>query len=445
MKLFNDLKLKFEQPNWASNPEFALIDTVLEQHPELIKLLADDITKGCKCSQFGRKDTPTVEQIVRAAIYKEIRKLDYRELAFHQEDSRICEKFLKLEDREPFSFQTFQEYISKISPENVKKFMVALNKIAINEGMEDVRQLRQDTTVIETNIHYPTNNALIWDCIKESHRLLGHLAEEVNTLNYIDYTVSAKKTFYKINNTKHPDKRVKLFLKQLITFTKSINQVANTVKKNFDSITADEIKKMLQDFLPVMKQVYDFAYRKEIKGESVPNDEKLFSIYEQHTDIIVKGGRDVKFGHKISLAGGKSNLILDCDILRGNPADTTFYQPTIERIQANYEKTPKSSVTDGAYACTGNVEFAKEKGIVNIVFNKVVGSLKSIASSKNMETRLKKWRSGIEAVISNLKRGFDLFVCNWKGWGHFQAKVLWGVIGCNIRTLTGIMLRRFSV
>ena len=126
MKLFNDLKLKFEQPNWASNPEFALFDTVLEEHPELMELLAVDITKGCKRSQFGRKDTPTVEQIVRAAIYKEIKKLDYRELAFHQEDSRICEKFLKLEGRDPFSFQLFQEYISKITPEKLKEFLVAL-------------------------------------------------------------------------------------------------------------------------------------------------------------------------------------------------------------------------------------------------------------------------------------------------------------------------------
>ncbi|MDO9634548.1 MAG: transposase, partial [Paludibacter sp.] len=274
---------------------------------------------------------------------------------------------------------------------------------------------------------------------------LGHLAEEVNTLNYINYTVSAKKTFFKINNTKSSDKRVKLFLKQLITFTKCINQVANTVKKKFDSIAADGIKKMLQDFLPVLNQVYDMTYRKEIKGESVPNDEKLFSIYEQHTDIIVKGSRDIKFGHKISLAGGKSNLVLDCDILRGNPADTTFYQPTIERILSNYERTPKSSATDGAYACTGNVEFAKKKGIVNIVFNKVVGSLKSIASSKNMETRLKKWRSGIEAVISNIKRGYNMFVCNWKGWEHFQAKVLWSVIAYNIRVMTGIVLGQLSV
>jgi IS5 family transposase len=74
-------------------------------------------------------------------------------------------------------------------------------------------------------------------------------------------------------------------------------------------------------------------------------------------------------------------------------------------------------------------------GITNIVFNKVVGSLQNIASSKNIETRLKKWRSGIEAVISNIKRGFNLACCTWKGWEHFVAKVLWSVIAYNIRIM----------
>ena len=72
--------------------------------------------------------------------------------------------------------------------------------------------------------------------------------------------------------------------------------------------------------------------------------------------------------------------------------------------------------------------------------NKIVGSLKNVVSSVQMETRLKKWRSGMEAVISNLKRGFHLFRCEWKGRDHFDAKVLWSVIAYNIRVMTGFML-----
>lgn len=443
MKLFEDLKIKFEKPDWSRNPEFGLIDTILEQHTELYSILSVDITKGCKANTFGRKDTPSVEQIVRAAIYKELKGLDYRELEYHQSDSRICAQFVKIDELRPYSFQVYHKYISKISADNLKKFMYALNKIAVNEGLEDIERIRQDSTTVETNIHYPTNNALIWDCIKESHRLLSQLSGELSGYTYRDYMKSGKRTFYKINNTKG-NKRKELFVNQLITFTKCINQVSNAIKKKspYNSLKADCIIKLLEEFLPIMEQVYDVSYRKEVKGETIKNEEKIFSIYERHTDIIVKGGRNVVFGHKVDLCSGKSNLVLNCEVYRGNPSDTNLYQPMLEKISDEYSATPRDWTTDGGYASLDNQVYAKDRGIENIVFNKVVGSLKNQVSSLNMETRLKKWRSGMEAVISNIKRGFQLFRCNWKGWEHFVTKVLWSVIAYNIRVMTALIVQR---
>lgn len=198
----------------------------------------------------------------------------------------------------------------------------------------------------------------------------------------------------------------------------------------------------MERLLPLMGQVYSMTYCKEIAGELVPNDEKLFSIYEQHADIIVKGGREVKFGHKVNIGTGKSNLILVCEILNGNPADSTLYQGAIDKLVDSYGKVPRDSATDGGYASKANAEYAQGKGIVNIVFNKIVGSLKNIVSSKNMETRLKKWRSGIEANISNLVRGFNLKRCNWKGLEHFGSKVLWSVIAYNVRVMTAAVVKQ---
>lgn len=200
----------------------------------------------------------------------------------------------------------------------------------------------------------------------------------------------------------------------------------------------EELKKLL----PLMEKVYDITWRKQINGENVANDEKIFSIYEQHTDIIVKGQRDVKFGHKINLTSGKSSLILSCEVLKGNPSDSTIFQKTIDKIVSDYKIVPRDSVTDGGYASKENSEYAQGKGIVNIVFNKIVGSLKNITSSRNMETRLKKWRSGIEAVISNLKRGYKLFRCNWKGEAHFKQKILWSVLAYNIRVMTASVVAK---
>lgn len=231
MKIFNEWLLRFEKPNWSSNPEFGLIDTILERHPHLILMLKGEIIGKEPENNFGRKDTPTVEQIVRSAIFKEMKGYDYRELAFAQVDSRICEKFIKLDSREPYSFQVFQKYISRISAESLHKMLVEINKIAITEGFEDISKLRIDSTVVKSNIHYPTNNSLVWDCIRVSCGLLEKLKTEIEGFTYVDYSKNAKQTYFKINVTKSGDKRIDLFNKQLITFTKVINQVSNGIKK----------------------------------------------------------------------------------------------------------------------------------------------------------------------------------------------------------------------
>jgi len=442
--MFNDFLLKFEKPDWSANPEFCVIDTILESRPELILMFRSDIIGDEVASSFGRQDTPSVEQIVRAAIYKEMRGMDYRELEFAQLDSRICETFIKLEGRDPFSFQLFQKYISRIKPESLHRVLVEINKIAISEGLEDLQRVSQDSTVVKTNIHYPTNNSLVWDCVKTSTRLLAQLKQEIETLDFIDYTKSAKKTFYEINVTRGEAKRLPLFHKQLILFTKAINQTSNAIKKKSMSIIAWGIQNELSKLLVLMEKVWDITYRKEIDGEKVPSEEKIFSIYELHTDIIVKGQREALFGHKVNLAAGKSNLVLDCQILRGNPSDKSLYQPTIDNVIQNYEIIPRDSTSDGGYASLANRDHAQKAGIVNIVFNKVVGSMQNIVSSLNMETRLKKWRSAMEAIISNIKRGFNIRTCNWKGWEHFQAKVIWSVLAYNFRVMTGLILDRLQ-
>ncbi len=443
MKLFNELMLKFERSDWSKNPELGLIDTILERRPDLLEHLSKDILSGSKANDFGRKDTPTVDQILRAAIYKEFKSLTYRELEYAQSDSRICAAFIRLDQRKPFSYQLWQKYISKIQHETLQYLLVELNKIAIEEGLEDLNAIRIDSTVIEANIHHPTNNALVWDCIKEAHRLLSHLSEKEN-IKVRDYRSGAKSNYFKINNT-GGDKRVAMFKKQLILFTKSINQVNKFVKKKgYSSLESFGLIMALQELEALMKQVYSMSERKEIKGEKVPNNEKIFSIYEKHTDIIVKGGRKALFGHKINLTDGKGKLILDCQILRGNPSDTNLFGQTIEKVKDNYTQIPKSVVADGGFASKANHKKAVDLGIVNVVFNKIVGSMKNIVSSKNMQTRLNKWRSGIEGTISNLKRGFNISKCNWKGWANFQAKVLWSVIAYNIRVMTGLMIAKIE-
>jgi len=337
------------------------------------------------------------------------------------------------------------KYISGIKGESLRKLMVEINRIMMGEEeVEDGRSLRTDSTVVETDIHYPTNNALIWDCIKTSHRLLKKLEESGEIRKVRNYQKQAKKNLFRINNTKKKEKRTELFEKQLKLLRSSINQVQKVVEGVIPGVdlTVISMVEELKGLLPKMEKVYDISLRHEIKGEEVPVGEKIFSIYEGHTDLIVKGAREVVFGHEVNLTTGRSNLILDCEIVDGNPKDSVLYEGVLERVRNDYGITPRDMVTDGGYASIRNQGKAKEYGIVNIIFNKIVGSLKNLVTSANMETRLKKWRSGMEAVISNVKRGFSLFRCDWKGREYFDAKVLWSVIAYNIRVMTGFMLEK---
>jgi IS5 family transposase len=444
MELYNELKIRFEQPLWALNPELALMDTIIEHHPEVVKMIEIDVVKGLKSNNLGRKDTPTVEQILRASIFKETKQLDYRELELAMYENLTFKLFMKLDSRLPFSYSTLQKYISKISEENIRKVIIFINNQAINTGKETVEKVSPDTTVVETNVHYPTNNSLVWDCLKTATRLLNQYHQEQLKKDYEQENTKrqkrleeAKKLNYNINNEKNKDKQKTLFdpylnilgavMTEVFCLLISENQANNRLKE-------------MADLLPIMQKVSNNAYRFQILGLKVENSEKIFSIYEQHTDILVKGQREIEFGHKVMITRGTSNLILDYDIYTGNPNDSTLYQGTIENVINNYTVIPHSTTSDGGFASNANLEWSSGRGIVNTVFTKVTQSMKNIVESKEVETILKKWRSGTEAVISNVKRGFGLQRVMWEGFERFKAKVAWSVLCYNLRIFSNMLV-----
>ena len=184
MKLYNELKLRFDTPIWGLHPELAFFDILLDKNPHFVKLVSNDVLSGIKESSFGRKDSPTVEQVLRAAIYKEIKRLTYRELEVDMYDSKICSMFLRLEDNQGYSYSVMQKYISKISEKSIKSIILEINSIAISEGIETVDKISTDTTNIETNVHYPTNNSLVLDCIETATRLLKRIKKDKKDQNH---------------------------------------------------------------------------------------------------------------------------------------------------------------------------------------------------------------------------------------------------------------------
>lgn len=176
--------------------------------------------------------------------------------------------------------------------------------------------------------------------------------------------------------------------------------------------------------LPRIAQVMEQTTRRVMEGESVPADEKIVSLFEPHTDIIKKGGREVQYGHKINLTSGRKGLIYDVVIERGNPADQTRLLPMLERHKEIYGSLPSDIAADGGYASKENLTVAKSMKIVNVAFHKQRGlTVAEMTGDDWLFRELRNFRAGIEAGISYLKRCFGVKRIVWKGWDRFCASI----------------------
>ena len=205
---------------------------------------------------------------------------------------------------------------------------------------------------------------------------------------------------------------------------------------NARDVLAQQAAAQLRHFAALGLKVISQTERRVFKGEKVPAREKILSIFEHHTDIIVKDRRETVYGHKINLTSGASTLILDCVIEEGNPADATRAVPMIERQKEIYGRVPRQASFDGGYASKANLKDLKEFGVKDVAFNKKRGlEVADMAKSGWVYKQLTRFRAGIESGISFLKRCFGLVRVTWRGEESFKAYVWGSVVSVNLLIL----------
>ena len=186
-------------------------------------------------------------------------------------------------------------------------------------------------------------------------------------------------------------------------------------------------------YLALIARLIAQTQRRVFDGETVPAGEKLVSLFEPHADIIVKGGRQVQYGHKLNLATGRSGLILDVVIETGNPADAERFLPMLDRHIARSGAPPRQTAADGAYASRTNLVAAKLRGVSDVAFHKKCGiAVAEMVKSPWVYRRLRSFRAGIEAAISCLKRAYGAARCTWRGLEHFKAYIWSAVVAYNL-------------
>ncbi len=204
---------------------------------------------------------------------------------------------------------------------------------------------------------------------------------------------------------------------------------------------AKEAHEELNHFVNLGVNVIFQTEQRVLLGETVPSLKKVVSIFEPHTDIIVKDSRATYYGHKIAVTGGMSGLFTDLVIWEGNPADSTMSEKMIKRQNYIYGRVPLQASYDGGFASKENLKNIKTMGVKDVVFSKKRGlKICDMAKSTWVYKRLRDFRAGIEGMISYLKRCFGMSRCTWRGFESFKAYAWSSVVTANLLLMARKML-----
>jgi len=417
--------------------ELQVMSAWLDEHTQVLEWVHEDLRRqGVK--ETGRTGL-SAESALRCGLLKQHRQLSYEELSFHLQDSLSFQAFARLSVYWSPKKSVLQRVISAIRPQTWERINDRLKGSAQEARIEPGRRVRIDSTVTDTPIHEPSDSSLLWDGVRVMVRLLEQARElpGAPSLYYVNHRRLAKKRARTIWYARGARKRALLY-RDLLEVTRAtlgyVESVGECVKQAGGWGPAYEgWLSQVNHYRPLIERVIEQTERRVLGGETVPPSEKVVSLFEAHTDIIVKGSRDVHYGHKLNLVSGRSGLILDVVIERGNPADSQRYMPMLERHAEAYGTMPRQAAADGGYASVENMREAKRRGVEDVAFHKKRGlSVEEMVKSKWVYRRLRNFRAGIEAGISCLKRVYGLARCTWKGLAHFEAYVWSSVVAYNL-------------
>jgi transposase, IS5 family len=417
--------------------ELKAISGWLDEHWELAALVVKDLRRR-GVSQTGRLGL-AAESVLRCAVLKQYRQLSYEELAFHLEDSASFRAFARL----PLSWtpkkSVLHKTISAIQAQTWETINRTVLSSARQEKVEVGEVIRLDSTVTAALMHEPSDSSLLWDAVRVMARMLKTAGPFGVKVAWRDHRRAAKRRAHAIQYSRGRPRRVQQY-RELIKITRAMLTDLDETAARLGPAAGPMAMlwlAALAHYRPLIERIITQTERRVLSGEVVPAREKIVSLFEPHADIIVKGGRDTQYGHKLNLVAGNSGLILDLVIETGNPADSERFLPMLERHAAFWGRPPRQAAADGGYASGHNLQQAKARGIRDMAFHKKAGlRIEDMVKSRWVYRKLRNFRAGIEAGISCLKRAYRLGRCTWRGFDHFRAYVWSSVVAYNLALVT---------
>ena len=405
--------------------------------------------RGLKSPATGRRGSPP-SQTLRSLILMRVKNWDYRELRERINDGYTLRGFTDFDSHPVPQHDAFNRAFNRLTPATLETINRLVVESAVALGLEDGKRLRVDTTVVETDIHYPTDATLLWDTVRTVTRLVGEIHQRLprGVRGFTNRTRSARRRMQQLERmsaTERHTQQVPTY-RELLRITQQVLESARQVVtktariKGVDVIrrvAIDQLRQQITTTCEMGDKVIDQTRRRVIDGEQVPTDEKLYSIFESHTHLIKRGKqrKPVEFGHKVFLAESSQGLITDYAVLDGNPADTTQVKISLERHQELFHHAPELYAGDRGFFSVDNEDQCQQAGVRQVCIPQRGGQKTAERDALERSPAFKKgqrFRAGIEGRISVLFRGRGMKRCLAEGRERFEVLVGAAVLANNL-------------
>lgn len=438
--------------------KYQAISSVLDQNPEIIDAVHKDLEKPLKYASAkdseGRSCKFTTSMILRILILMYAEGWSLRKTTIRIDTTDFFREFVGIYDRPMMNHTTLCNLKNAIRVETWKMINRHLAKSAAEEDKISGETTRIDTTAVETNIHHPTDSSLLWDV----YRVFARFIKQARKLDRESvgekrlHERRTKKLFTKINRKagrKGSTESLKEPYEDLISRVSGIMAWSRSVAVNLRN-RADDIGGLCGDsaarglaveietYLLLGAQVVDQAQRRIFQGEQVPNEEKIFSIFEPHTELLKRGKarRNIEYGHMIQIQQSPEKFITDYDVFEKKPVEHTLLDPAAEHHKDVFGEYPDTFSADKGYYDRKAVEQLEQKVKSVAIGKKGKRTEEETAREHSPEFReAQRFRAGIEGSISFLKRILRLARCLAKGFQHYCSTVGGTIFAHNLLVL----------
>jgi transposase, IS5 family len=433
--------------DWMKHADEVLADE------EIVAIAYEALAKRHPKSRCrGRRGTPA-DTVLRLLILKHVRNWSYEVLEREVRANLVYRDFTCVGGSKMPDAKTMGRWGVAIGPQVLKQIHERIVKVAQAKGVTTGRRMRVDTTVVETNIHYPTDSSLLGDGVRVLTRTIKKITKIVGVVGtkLRDRSRSVKFRLLEIGriarakgaiNQEKLKQRYRSLLNttsrvvgQAKRFSAEIGEGVKRATSVSKQLALEGMRAQLDEMVPLVRQVMKQTRARIFRGNT-RSEGKLLSVFEPSTEVIRKGksGKPNEFGKMVKLQEAENQIIIDYEVYEQRPNDCDLLVPAIDTHQALLGRAPHLAAADAAFYSAKNEAAAKAKGVKRVCIPN--RSTKSPERKREQKKRWfrngQKWRTGCEGRISVAKRRHGLSRSRYKGFVGMHRWVGFGVIADNL-------------